>query len=387
MRVAMVVLNDMTADARVEREATTLGADDHEVVVVALTGPHLPIDEHADGYLVRRVADVSSASMVNPAAKIRQQNRRTRALAATAKAWRPDVVHAHDTPALPAAWAAARACGASLVYDAHELYPDSLEQQRAQGSLPIRAYWRHVERRLVPRADAVITVSDGLRDVLFERYGVAADVLPNVPRLVPIQDRGLLRRRLGIADSSLIVLYQGSLFEGRSLEPLVDAVASDSSLTLVVQGAGPGEAAMRERVRVRGIERRSVFMGRVAPEHLFAQTCGADIGTVFLDGVTLNHKLAWPNRLFMYFMAGIPAVVTDLPGMRSLVCGHGLGLATPPRDVPAMARAIQRLARDPSLRASFGLRARRLAETRFNWQAESKTLLSLYDRLAANRGA
>jgi glycosyltransferase involved in cell wall biosynthesis len=142
---------------------------------------------------------------------------------------------------------------------------------------------------------------------------------------------------------------------------------------------------MEARVQERGIGDRVYFMGQVPQEKLFDYTCGADIGTCFLDGVTLNHRLAWPNRLFMYFMAGIPSVVTDLPGMAALVDEHEVGLKAAPGDVASMAAAIARLAADPGLRAAMGARARRTAEERFNWERESAKLLAVYDQLERER--
>jgi glycosyltransferase involved in cell wall biosynthesis len=83
----------------------------------------------------------------------------------------------------------------------------------------------------------------------------------------------------------------------------------------------------------------------------------------------------------MYFMAGIPSVVTDLPGMTTLVGDQSLGLTAPPADVAAMTEALRVLAADKCLRVSMGHRARELAESRFNWQLDSRRLLGLYSGL------
>lgn len=377
----MMVLNDMTADARVSREAKTLADAGHEVTVLALASKELPHAEPADGYEIRRVAEFTSAGIADPARKITQQRQRTRAFRDAAVALNPAVVHAHDTPALPAAYHAAAEAGAALVYDAHELYPDSLEQRPIQGAWPVRAYWRRVEARYATHASAVLTVSDGLREVLRQRYGVEAVVVANAPDLQPIADRGALRRRLRVSEDTVIVLYQGRLAADRALEALVDAVTPLHNATLVVQGSGAAISAMHERAVSNGVADRVVFMGQVPWKQLFTATCGADIGTCFLDGVTLNHQLAWPNRLFMYFMAGIPSVVSSLPGMDALVQHGRLGLTVPPGDVPKMTAALKRLAGDESLRTQMGERARRAAESRFNWETASRGLLDAYARL------
>lgn len=386
MKVVMLVLNDMTADARVSREAGSLAVASHDVTVLALHSAAAGDLVACDGYDVRRVADQTTAGVRQFPRKVGQQRKRDADLVSVAVGLKPDVVHAHDTNTLRAGAIAAQRLGAALVYDAHELYPDSLQQQPFQRSWPVQAWWRDIERRLIPRSDAVLTVCDGLKDVLRERYGVDAVVVANAPALRPVADRTLLRRTLGLDDDAWpIILYQGGLYRGRALEPLVDAVALVPDVRLVVQGAGGERASMEAYVQERGIAGRVHFMGQVPQEELFDLTCGADIGTCFLDGVTLNHRLAWPNRLFMYFMAGIPSVVTDLPGMAALIDEHDVGIKTSPGDVESMAAGIARLAADPALRDATGARARRLAEERFNWERESAKLLAVYDQLERER--
>src|SRR5690606_1588887 len=67
---------------------------------------------------------------------------------------RPDIIHAHDLICLPAGHAAAVACGARLVYDAHEL------ETHRHPPLPFlqRRMVGHMEAKYARLADAVITV-------------------------------------------------------------------------------------------------------------------------------------------------------------------------------------------------------------------------------------
>ncbi|MDZ4166721.1 MAG: glycosyltransferase, partial [Coriobacteriia bacterium] len=168
---------------------------------------------------------------------------------------------------------------------------------------------------------------------------------------------------------------------GRAIDELVDAVARVPSIHLVVQGRGEYEQPMRRRVVECGIGDRVTFMGQVPHERLFALTCGADVGTVFLDGVTLNHRIAWTNRMFMYMMAGIPTAASDLPGASAVLLPEGAGLVAPPGDVAAMADVLARLAADPALRERLGLAGRAAAEREYNWGVQEQRLLGVYERL------
>jgi len=97
MRVVMLVLNDMTADARVDREASALAECGHEVSVIALRSRGLPDhSERPEGFRVHRVADLTTAGWTSPLRKVNESRTRHRLMVAAAAALRPDVIHAHD---------------------------------------------------------------------------------------------------------------------------------------------------------------------------------------------------------------------------------------------------------------------------------------------------
>lgn len=384
MRIAMLVLNDMTADARVDREATALAEAGHDVTVLALRAEGLPDRERRNRYTVVRVADYTTASWRNPLAKLLQSQRRSRGLAHAALALEPDVVHAHDTDTLAVGALAARIRRVPLVYDAHELYPDMIAEFGARGAWPVQWYWRAIERRHVRTAAGVLTVSRGLAEELARRYGVDPVVVRNVPLLSPLGDTSALRAELGLsADSRALALYQGVLTGGRGLTRLVEAVAAAPDVVLAIQGFGPEEEAMRARARALGIEDRVRFMGKKAPWELHAYACGADLGVVIYEHTTLNNYLAGPNKLYAYLMAGLPVAASGFPGLDEVVSGERVGVTFDPASAESIAAALGELAHDAGTRHAMGRRARRLAESRYNWDAEKQVLLELYDRLAA----
>jgi glycosyltransferase involved in cell wall biosynthesis len=73
--------------------------------------------------------------------------------------------------------------------------------------------------------------------------------------------------------------------------------------------------------------------------------------------------------------AGLPIAATDVGGVSAALDGGRLGLLVPPRDAPAMAAAVERLAGDPALRE-------RLIRAGLE-HAEANTLEAHLDKLAA----
>jgi glycosyltransferase involved in cell wall biosynthesis len=382
----MLLANSMTADARVAREASALADAGHDVVVLALRATGSPDEERIDGYAIRRVADYTTAGWRRPWRKLGQMRARTRAFVDAAMSMGPDVVHANDSDTLAAgSMAATRTC-AALLYDAHELYPDMLQEHGIRGSAPVQAYWRDLEARLVPKADAVITVSDGLASELRRRYAVEPIVVMNVPRVQPLAPRGRLRSELGLAPETPLVLYQGVLIQGRGLVGLVEAVASLPGVVLVVQGSGPEEVPMRQRVEALGVGDRIHLTGHQPLSTLHEYACDADVGVVIYEPTTLNNRLAAPNKLFAYLMAGLPVAGSDFPGLAAIVAGEGVGAVFDPTSPVSVASAISGLLGDPERLAGMRARARVLAESRYNWGIEKEKFLAVYRRLEDLRG-
>ena len=261
------------------------------------------------------------------------------------------VYHASDLYTLPALSAAARRTGAATVFDSRELYPDT----PAVAHRPlVRAVWRTVERRFVPRASAVLTVADALADTLAARYGIARPlVLHNASPAHdgPPED---LRALAGLPPTAKVVLHTGALRAGRGLMGLVEAMATVQArvpeAALVLLGADGGmESALRARAEALGV--RLYVVPPVPPGRVPAFVAAADVAAVTLEPTCLNLRLALPNKLFEALAGGGPLVVTDTPALRAVVEAHGVGLVVPAGDVPALADALARVLEDPALRA------------------------------------
>jgi len=63
---------------------------------------------------------------------------------------------------------------------------------------------------------------------------------------------------------------------------------------------------------------------------------------------------------------GRPIITTDAPGCRETVVEGVNGFLVPPRDVGALAEAMERFIEEPSLIETMGRESRRLAEERFD---------------------
>jgi glycosyltransferase involved in cell wall biosynthesis len=80
----------------------------------------------------------------------------------------------------------------------------------------------------------------------------------------------------------------------------------------------------------------------------------------------VSYREGMPLSLIEAMAAGLPAVGTDVAGIRDVIEPDGNGQLVPPDDVPALAAALERLIDDASLRRDMGRTARQLAVEKYS---------------------
>ena len=301
-----------------------------------------------------------------------------------ALAFRAHVYHAHDLNNLEVAYRAASACGAKLVYDAHELFT---EMANRWVRLKRRA-WVRLERRLIRRADLVITVNEFIAAELARRYGIPDPlVVLNCPDPPPDFDptapHDLIREHLGLPHNRKVVLYQGWMSEGRGLEDLVRAaplLACDA--VVVFMGYGNYQKVLERLASAEG-GGRVHFLPAVPQRELLAYCASADVGVIPYQAVDLNNYYTSPNKLFDFIQAGVPIVASDLPFLRKVVMGHGLGVVADLTNPRSYASAINSILTLPDGGASIRANLLKIAP-QFTWATQAAKLVEAYARLAGS---
>jgi glycosyltransferase involved in cell wall biosynthesis len=373
--VVMLVRNPYTHDSRVEKEARTLVGAGHRVSIVADAARGLPARETRDGSQIHRVPRRGP-----PVPGLRFIVHEWR-LARRLRALRPTVLHAHDTNALVPVALAAQRLGIPYVYDAHDLWLGRPRRGRSRLYFALSQFYHGlVERLLVPRARATLTVSPPIVRHLRRRYGLpVVHLVPNYPEVGPPVERRDLRDLPGgevIHRAQPIVLYLGGLMGGRGLEQLVDAIALVPEVTLVMLGSGAEEEPLLARAAAQGAS--VLVLPPVAPELVEAYAASATIGVSPIVPSCLNYRYSLPNKLFQYMAAGIPVVASNFRQVREVVVGSGCGVVVDTTRPEAIARGVRGVIADPAEAAAMGARGRAAVVNRYNWDVSAQVLLGVY---------
>lgn len=191
------------------------------------------------------------------------------------------------------------------VYDAHEYF----SQQKEIITRPkIYRVWHFIERTFVSKFVNGYTVSDGIAKEFFENYGVKYEVIRNVPLLTSLH---------GNRSKEKIILYQGSVNEGRGFEFLIPAMKNVNA-TLLIYGDGNFLEKSKELVQENQLQSKILFKGKFLPGELDQITQQAYVGINLVEPLGQNQFLSLANKFFDYIQNAIPQVTMDFPEYRKI---------------------------------------------------------------------
>jgi glycosyltransferase involved in cell wall biosynthesis len=241
------------------------------------------------------------------------------------------------------------------------------------------------ERRLAALSDCILTLSEGLRTDLVERFQIAprakVRIVPLGLDLEPFLDSSggaLIRRELGIAQDACVVTCVGRLVPVKNHSILLRVAAlmaqrGANSVVLLIVGGGDLLGSLRREVEGLGIAASVRFLGW--RRDLPALYAASDVVVL----TSLNEGT--PVSLIEAMAAGLPVVATAVGGVPDVVEDGLTGTLVPSGSVEALAHAIEALVANRDLRASFGRAGRERAFQRYTREGLITQIAALYEEL------
>jgi glycosyltransferase involved in cell wall biosynthesis len=283
---------------------------------------------------------------------------------------RPDVVHTHTAKAGALGRLAAFTYNLTRPRDRRCLIVHTFHGHVFSGYFGPAGSWavRTVERALAAMTDQVLTISAIQKDDICRRYRIAPARKTRVielgietEKLLRLGSDSSLRRELGIARDDVVFSYVGRFVPIKDLPTLVRAFATVAARTrgvrLLLVGDGELRGPLERLARELGLTDRVHFTG-------WRRDLGAVYGATDV-GVLSSINEGTPVALIETMVAGRPVVSTDAGGVRDIVAHERTGLVVPSGDAGVLADAMERLVRDPELRARLGRAARTEIASRF----------------------
>lgn len=301
-------------------------------------------------------------------------------------------IWANDLPTLYPASKIAKTTGAKLIYDAHEIYCETLNQfypQKTtffkkiifQGLISImRMHGSFYEKKALSNTNLFITVNESISHYFKKQYDLIQ--LPMVIMNYPTQITNEIkpypyRDQFKWEASDLVFLYQGILNAGRGLPVLIELFHRlPERNKLVVIGNGSLENQLKNatnQIKATNI----VFLDSVPLKELPNYTAGADIGFNLLEPLNLSKQMASPNKLFEYIQAGIAVIGSDTIENKKIITAYDIGLVTK-TTVPDLTTIICSLT---SEKLNEFKRNCKKINSNFSWESQEEMLVSVIQNM------
>lgn len=288
--------------------------------------------------------------------------------------FKPDIVHIFfGIPDGPVGWLLKRVYSLPYIISLRGADVPSDEVKRFASHYKLL---RPLVRELWHDADALVAVSNGLREYAYETTpNLPIEVIPNAIELSVFRPP-----RQRPASETVQLLFVGRFNAFKNVEMLFDVI--DKLLAMAIDNIElqlVGDGAQRsnlERLTVeRNLTRYVRFTGWVDRAELVDIYRRADL---FVTATTWEGM---PNTVLEAMACGLPVVATNASGLRELVRDGVNGHLIDINDAQTFTERLADLIDNPYERQRMGKESRKIAEQEFAWEYIAEQYVTIYRRV------
>ena len=286
-----------------------------------------------------------------------------------ARKGRYDAVHSHEEGAAIGV-VISRALGIPHLYDMHSSLPQQLENFAFSRSSILRRMFQWLERTAIKRSRVTIVICPHLevtaRSVVPEARVVLIENAPGSGEM-PVAGSGTaIRASLGIDAHAPMVLYTGTFEAYQGLDLLFAAAkvvrGTRSDVRFVLAGGKPDQVARAKAQAAAMGADGLIFTGEQPSDAIPSYLDAADVLVSPRSSGTNT-----PLKIYQYLRSGRVIVATRLLTHTQVLSDEVAILTEPTAD--GFARGILQAIDDPAAATHIGEAAKRLAETRYTYEA------------------
>jgi glycosyltransferase involved in cell wall biosynthesis len=365
--IVMTLIGDIRYDGRVRKEIRTLLMAGHEVELVVS-------DFRKSGAggedLGVRLHYIPMTFWPNPAMNFVEQLSFNLKAASIIERRGSTHVHCHDLSTLLAGVWSKRKIKAKLIFDAHELMPESMGGVKEK-------IWGYIERKSIKNCDSIIMPEKNRIAYFRKKYPLAPKIylLENFPSMneIPNGKKDLFREKYPIEKKQKIILYTGLIASRRHVEDLIHAMnlCGDKFVLIILGNSFKGYdkflLGLIDKFQLTG----NVFiLGPVPHTEILKYMSSCDIGIALYRNDNLNNYYCASNKLYEYIALGKPVITNNYPGLLDYIHTFRQGICldevTPESLAKAFVNAVDTASITPGIK-------------KYYWESQQDVLMRLYE--------
>lgn len=278
-----------------------------------------------------------------------------------------DLFYGGSSLALAAVAAAGERTDTPYALDLEDFHSGEHDRDRPDAEL-VHGLAERIERSILGRAAFLTGAGVALSEAYREKYGVPVIPihntfpLPATPPSTEPRAHGPLR----------LYWFSQTIGPGRGLEDAIRAIGlAGIPGELHLRGRAIAEYldSLRKLAAESAGELRIVHHAPASPDRMIELCREYDAGLCLEQAPVLNRQLSSTNKAFTYLAAGVPVVLTDIPGHRPLAMDlKEAAILYRPGDTKALAAALKSWFEDKKLLARAKSAAWDACRRRWHWE-------------------
>ena len=354
-------------------------------------GPCAQLEETVDGWAFHRTPARRTQKLGIPLGQHLSVVRATATrLAQLVPEIKPDILHAHSPVlnALAALWVG-RKYDLPVVYEVRALWEDAaIDHGTARRGGPRYRASRLLETAALKRAQAIVTISEGLRSEIVDR-GIGSDKITVVPNAVDISrfrppdgpDPELAETYR--TQGRMVIGYVGSFYGYEGLDLLLEALPAflnrrDDAMVLLVGGGREAER-LRALAARNGLAERVTFTGWVPQEQVARYYSLMDV-LVYPRRSTRLTEMVTPLKPLEAMAQERLVLASNIGGHRELIADGETGVLFTADDPDDLIRRLDDLINLRELWPGIRAKARAFVERERTWRVVAARYEDAYER-------
>ncbi|MEM0449103.1 MAG: hypothetical protein QW520_04710 [Methanomassiliicoccales archaeon] len=245
-----------------------------------------------------------------------------------------DLIIANDSDSLQLAFMISD--GSNILHDAHEYSPGQQEEDIVWRFFMYK-YRDYLCRKYLKKCKKVTTVSEGISNLYFMRYGVKSEVITNATEYIDIEPSAVIPGKIRM-------IHHGSAHKARKIEKMIELMRFlDERFSLDLMLIPTDKKYYFNLIKMIKSVDNIRFINPVPMKSIVKTINAYDVGIYFFEPVNLNYKYGLPNKIFEFIQARLAVAIGPSLEMVKIVKKYDCGLVASDFQPKSMAKILQSL--------------------------------------------
>lgn len=293
------------------------------------------------------------------------------------------VVHIHDLPLAKVGGELQKKYNIKFVLDLHENWPALLNLSEHTKTLLGKLFfsmkqWKSYEETYVKIADKLIVVIEESKKRI-EDMGVKSDRIKVISNTLNIKEFNFLTDQP--KSDKTIYVYAGGVTYHRGLQYIIEAASKTKSENYNIWIIGDGRylKKLKEKTKLLALNERVTFFGWQKRDELLKLVSKANVALI--PHIKSDHTdNTIPHKLFQYMYAEKPILSSNCAPLERIIMETSSGITYRYDDIDQIARIMDGI-NNKEIRLCENSIGKESVINKYNWDVDSKNLLSLYSEL------